>query len=1091
MPNEQRKIMQPVAPATASGVAPPPSPPAPRRRIGRWLLAIVALVGLMLLAAWLALPRIIQSQARAFVSEKTGHTLSMDLPAFNPFSLRLHLPAIALARADGEPLLACDALTIDLSWSGLARRALVFDAIDFDGLRLTLALDADGRLNWSPFVDALAGPPSPPSGQATELPRLHVAHLSFERGAIDVADRTRKPAFSTRVAPLEITLDDVSTRADREGRYTVSATTALGARLDLEGALTVEPLGVAGHLRLSDLKLQSLSHYIGGLLPAPPQGTLQLATDYRIAEEGDHLGTRIGPIGIDIADLQLALPSTATDAAGPRLQMTGVKLEGGTFAWPAQQVGFEQLTLGDGTITLPGIEVPWRFASLGLAGAKADLQKRDASLDRLSLDGLTMQISRAADGTLDVQRAFAPAAAPDAAPVADASMATAPATTSAAAPVAANATPTPAWTWAVGSVEIAGASLAMRDAGVSPAAEFTFKPISLRALKLGHDLAAAVPLNASATLASGGKLSVEGTVQPGAAAGDLRIALEGLALPPAQPYVAAFTPMQLGSGQLAARGRLRFGGKLAGPLYQGSFDLRDLRLDDPALGNAAFLSLQRLGSPKFSASTERLDMPELHIVGLDTTVVIAKDKSVNLSRLVRTAEPAAPPATLATTAPTAPAGPGYRVDVGRVRVEDSELEFADHSLVLPFGTRIHALAGSIAGISTQPGTAGELELEGQVDEFGQARAAGRLELFDPTAFMDLKVQFANVAMPRLSPYAATFAGRKIDTGKLSLDLQYKIAQRQLQGENQIVIERLTLGDPVESASAISMPLNLAIALLEDADGRIDLGLPVSGSLDDPQFSYGQIVWKAIVNVLTKIVTSPFRALGALLGGGGEALDTVGFEPGAVSLAPPEREKLVRISNALSKRPALKLGVTALHTAADRAALQDRAARRAVLAQAGESVPAEGDPGPLTTQQPRMQAALEALYAKRIGEADLAALKEGFRAANPGQLPQSTGGKMLSRLTGLWKEKKPLSAGEIEQLKGADFHALLFERLRDAEVVGDDALVALATARATGAVEQLKALGVKAERIDVKPPEKGEADGKSGAIPLKLELGAGK
>lgn len=1089
MPNEQGHIMNTAAPATTSGAAPSPSPPAPRRRLGRWLLAVAVLVALLLLAAWLALPRILQSQAKAFVSEKTGHTLSMDLPAFNPFSLRLHVPAIALARPDGAPLLACDALTVDLAWSGLARRALVFDAIDFDGLRLTLAREADGRLNWSPFVDALAGPPSAPSNEAAELPRLHVAHLAFARGAIDVADRTRKPGFATRIAPLEITLDDVSTIADREGRYTVSATTALGARLDLEGALTVEPLGIAGHLRLSDLKLASLAPYVVGLLPEAPQGTLKLTADYRIAEDGEHLGTRIGPLGIDIAGLQLALPGTAPDAVGPRLQLAGVKLDGGFVAWPAQEVGFEQLTLDDGTITLPGIEAPWRFAALGLAGARADLQKRDATLDRLSLGGLAMQIGRAADGTLDVERAFAPPAASDAAPAVEAS-----ATTSAAAPAAAPADaahPPAAWTWAVGSVEIADASLAMRDAGVAPAAEFSVKPVSLRVEKLSHDLGAAVPVHLSATLASGGRLGAEGTVQPGLPAGDLRVAIEALALPAAQPYLSAFTPMQLGNGQLAAHGRLRFGGKLASPLYQGSFDLRDLRLDDPALGNAAFLSLQRLGSPKFSASGERLDMPELHIAGLDTTIVIAKDKSVNLSRLVRTAEPAAAPATLATTAPTAPAGPGYRVDVGRVRVEDSELEFADHSLVLPFGTRIHALAGSIAGISTQPGTAGELELEGQVDEFGQARAAGRLELFDPTAFMDLKVQFANVAMPRLSPYAATFAGRKIDTGKLSLDLQYKIAQRQLQGENQIVIERLTLGDPVESASAISLPLNLAIALLEDADGRIDLGLPVSGSLDDPQFSYGQIVWKAIVNVLTKIVTSPFRALGALLGGGGEALDNVGFEPGAVSLAPPEREKLVRISNALSKRPTLKLGVTALHTAADRGALQDRAARRAVLAQAGESVPAEGDPGPLTTQQPRMQAALEALYAKRIGEAELAALKEGFRAANPGQLPQSTGGKMLSRLTGLWKGKKPLSAGEIEQLKGADFHALLFERLRDAEVVGDDALVALATARATGAVEQLKALGVKAERIDVKPPETGEADGKSGAIPLKLELGAGK
>jgi hypothetical protein len=194
---------------------------------------------------------------------------------------------------------------------------------------------------------------------------------------------------------------------------------------------------------------------------------------------------------------------------------------------------------------------------------------------------------------------------------------------------------------------------------------------------------------------------------------------------------------------------------------------------------------------------------------------------------------------------------------------------------LPFGTRIHSLKGAFNGISTQPGALAELEIDGQVDEYGLARAVGQVDLFDPTGFMDIKTVFRNVEMANLTPYSATFAGRKIDSGKLSLDLEYKIKQRQLLGENQIIMDKLTLGERVESPTAKNLPLDLAIAILQDSNGKIDLGLPVSGSLDDPQFSYGRHHLESHRQYLTKIVTAPFRALGALFGGGGEKAGATG------------------------------------------------------------------------------------------------------------------------------------------------------------------------------------------------------------------------
>jgi len=351
------------------------------------------------------------------------------------------------------------------------------------------------------------------------------------------------------------------------------------------------------------------------------------------------------------------------------------------------------------------------------------------------------------------------------------------------------------------------------------------------------------------------------------------------------------------------------------------------------------------------------------------------------------------------------------------------------------------------------------------------------------------VQFRNVEMTNLTPYTAHFAGRKIDSGKLSLDLQYKIKQRQLEGENQVVMDKLTLGERIESPTATDLPLDLAIAILQDSDGRIDLGLPVAGSLDDPQFSYGSIVWKAITNVLKKIVTAPFRALGALFGGGGEQLGNIVFEAGAPQLTPPEREKVTKLAEAMAKRPGLVLAVGGVHVEADRVALQDLQLRRAVLAKAGQPVPKEGDPGPVSAQQPKIREALETLYKERVGASDLAALKEGFRNANPGQLEESATGKMMSRLSGLLREKKTLGAEEVAQLKGADFYAVLFERLRAKENIPAERLQALAQARGEGVTELLKKAGVAAERVQLLPPEAGkiEGDAKGDDVPLRLSL----
>jgi len=1006
------------------------------------ILGLGAIV-VILLFLWQGLPRLLKSQAEAFISEKTGHRLVMELPEFDPFELALKVTKLRLSDPQQRTLLACEDLYVDLSAASLTQRALVFDALRLAGLYLNVTEQPEGQLNWTPFLTALQGGREKDQ-QAQGLPRLEIRRFALSRGRIDYADQRRSAAgFATRIEPLEVELEDLSTLPDKEGRYRLTARSALGARIDLAGRIDLDPLRVTGHLELDDLQLAKLGPYLATLLPAPPEGALALAADFQAGNDGQRFDATISGLQAKLTGLRLRWPETGAPVA----EIDALEVKDGRFHLADQQLALAALTLTDGRLALPGVEAAPHFARLAAEDLRASLSERKASMSRLTLTGARLQLQRDKDGRIDLVAALQALAG-------------------AKHPPAAQAQDAPKWRYQVDKIEVSDLGVRFRDLASQPAFELILENIGAEVANLSEDLNAPLPVKLSFAVAGGGRGEAQGKITPASAAAELEFKLVDLALKPAQPFLAAKTTLTLADGRLSAQGRARHDAR--GPEISGECAVRDLRLMEPGYARP-LLAWRSLSTRRFSFAAQRLDLGELRLTGLVARLLIDKDKNVNLKRVMKSEAAAGSGAGAEQAAPSAAApAPSFVVNIDRLRFSDGEMDFADESLVLPFATRIHDLRGSIAGISNRPGAIGVIELEGAVDDFGLARAAGQVELGNPTNGLDMRVQFRNIEMTRLTPYTATFAGRKIDAGKLSLDLEYKIQQRQLTGDNQVIMDQLTLGERVESPSAKDLPLDLAIALLQDAEGRIDLGLPVSGSLDDPQFSYGGLIWKALTNVLTKIVTAPFRALGALFGGN-ETLAEIVFEPGMAQLTPPEREKALKLATALGKRPKLALTIAGVYAEADRRALQDAQLRRSVLLRAGQSAPEGEDPGPLSTQQPKIRAALEALYKERFGAADFAALQEGFRKANPGRLEESAARRLVSRVMGLWREQKTLSEEEVSRLEGADFYAVLFERLREREMIDDARLQALAQQRGAALHRILTEAGVAASRLELAAP----------------------
>ena len=400
----------------------------------------------------------------------------------------------------------------------------------------------------------------------------------------------------------------------------------------------------------------------------------------------------------------------------------------------------------------------------------------------------------------------------------------------------------------------------------------------------------------------------------------------------------------------------------------------------------------------------------------------------------------------------------------------------------PFAAKIHKLNGVINGFSSSPDRRIVMALEGQVDQYGSATIKGELAPLNTKGYSDVKMVFRNVEMTGLTPYSAKFAGRKIDSGKISLDLYYNIVNSRLKGENQIIVDSLELGERIEGSDAMDLPLDLAIALLKDSNDRIQLGLPVAGSLEDPEFSYGHLVWKALVNVLTKMVTAPFRALANLIGGTEEDLGAVNFQVGHSRITPPEKEKLAKLAVAIKQRPQLSIEVQGQYSPeADGAVLKHLALRQA-LAKRMDKAPINEmnlDIEPLNITDPTTRKALDVLATERMPAAELATLKKSYGLAH--SLPNAE--KKAE------KNPAPKTSSKPPEPDAAGFYKALFLNLEKQQPLAENALKTLAQKRAQAIVSELSnAGGVPVNSLKtVESSGKGEV--KENMVTIQLNLAA--
>ncbi|MBI5550853.1 MAG: DUF748 domain-containing protein [Desulfobacterales bacterium] len=691
-----------------------------------------------------------------------------------------------------------------------------------------------------------------------------------------------------------------------------------------------------------------------------------------------------------------------------------------------------------------------RIGAVTLEKGKVDLGKRHLTAARIAIEGGDILVERRLEGRINLASLFAPA----------------PAEVAAEQPLAVEEKPaadkTPAFQFLVDRVAIAGIQATVWDRLVRDDQPIlTVDALSADASQV--DGRSPMPVELSLGIREGGQIKAAGTLDPAAGSLTAKIEVTSLALATFQPYIASVARVILKSGAFSTTGTLRHAIPAAGAqtVYEGGFNVENLQvvetdIDETVIG----WKLAATEQLKLLAQPNALEIGDLRVQDLSGKVIIENDGSFNLANLFKAEAFGQTDPSKRTPVEPAQAAQPFAYRVRRVLINDGRITFADRRLRIPFDTNIHELRGNIAGITSVKDARSELRLRGRVDEFGTARAEGEINTADPKMFTNIKVAFRNLEMSTLTPYSGQFAGRTIDAGKLTVDLAYDIDNGQLKGDNKIVVEQLKLGEKVESPDAVNLPLDLAVALLKDSKGVIDLGLPVQGDLNNPQFSFGALIGKTLLNVLKKIATSPFRALGALIPGGDEAtLDQVAFDPGRAKVPPPEKEKLLKLAEAMRQRPQIKLVVQGrYHPEKDRQFLARRSLRKTVTIRLGQTVSSDDSPNPLDFSSSETRDALEEMFEERFGEDALEAFEDEMKAAR--------------------KEGRAADAGSYAKE--------LFARLLAVESIPDERLVELAQARAQAVTAELSAQGLPAERFGTREPVALEAAAESVTIALGME-----
>lgn len=784
------------------------------------------------------------------------------------------------------------------------------ESIKLRSPELWLAINQDGTLNWAALENAggvktasskkvkqqgvsdvankSAEKIKPaPTAEQNHVPQITANQILLEGGLLHLNDaHFAKPAQKMELRDIHVQLNQISTKENApDAQYSIAAQFNENAqqKIELDGVFHIARRQINGKLKLANFQLANIQPYVRPYFSVKTAGNLDVATQFSVNTDG--------------ASVQ-----------GASLQLSQFKLEG---------MGQAQNEVA--------------ISKLGINSANIDFIKRIVELNDIQTHHLQVNLTRDERGQWGWQQLKSSVQAqtkPGNAEALDERHIK---------PI--QETQSHA-NWQVLVTGFSGddIGLHLRDAGVFPAADLKIDGLKIKANQFKSDLSSASKIELDGTLNQRGKFQFAFDLTPQLRSVQVNVNAKALPVAPFSPYLSPLINIALNRGTLDVKGQLRLDHLLndaqnkAGlqSAFEGNLGFNDFQFAQIE-GNENFLEWKSITldglSAKWNEKQPLINLKKLSLNDFYTKLILSEKGVLNIKNvaLKNSPAPSENPAVknsnnTAVAVKQSAQNPSTATDagisgqikpiirIGEIAVSGGNINYTDNFVQPHYVADLTEVSGKVGAFASDSDQSADLTLTGRIDHDAPLQISGNLNPLHQPIKLNIKGSANGIELTRLTPYAAKYAGYGIEKGKLSMQVNYRIDGDQLQAQNNLVLDQLTFGKRIDHPDATHLPVQLAVALLKDSRGQIAIDLPVSGSLSDPQFSIGGVLFKVFVNLLTKAVTSPFALLGSLFGGG-EELAYIEFAAGSEVLTQESRNKLDSLATALQNRAALKLDIT--------------------------------------------------------------------------------------------------------------------------------------------------------------------------------------
>ncbi len=783
------------------------------------------------------------------------------------------LRKLGMTERDGKPLLNLEQLDVPITGINVTRSEYLFGTIALRKPEVFVRRNQDGSLNWMAVAPKNA--PAKDVAPRDEKPAktaggftLSVPEVKVIGGAVHVSDLVPEKSFKTDLSNIQAALRGFALPQTAPAQAEVAFGTGFGEKVDYAGSLMLSPLASEGKVEVHKVRLTNYKpYYQDRILYRLEDGIADLSTRYAFNAAGKVPDLKLSALNLALASVRMRKP----DAQEDFLFVKSAQIKNGSF-----DLGKLSMTVGE-FITRDGV----------------------------------LNVVREPDGAINATR-IVPA------------------------PAQARTSEQPAerkgspWLVTLKRADLQQWKISFTDLALPEPVKILADVVSIQASDISNQQDQKGQIDLRATLNQDGTLVVQGPLAINPVAAELKIDLKNFGLVPLQPYFTDRLNILLTSADLSVAGSTKLALAPQGPpaaTFDGEVRLTNFASVDKAKSEdfLKWTTLQ-IGGIAYNHNPMQLGIEQVALSDFYSRIIIFPDGRLNLQGIAAQSAtqetPAAqdqPPKQKNTDSDAEKAGtPKPAVDagaplppirIGSVTLQNGDVNFTDLFIKPNYSANLSEVGGSVIGLSSQLDTTADVDLRGRFAKTAPVEIKGKINPLVKNLFLDLKASVRDIELGPFTPYSGKYVGYAIEKGKMRFSVAYKIENRKLAASNQIVIDQLTFGGKVESPQATKLPVLLAVALLKDRNGVIDINLPISGSLDDPKFSIGGLIVRVIVNLVAKAITSPFALIGHLVGGGGEELSYVEFDPGSSALSADGQNKLATLRKGLSERPALKLDIT--------------------------------------------------------------------------------------------------------------------------------------------------------------------------------------